>query len=498
MASILSGVVMGLVFPKAGLWPLAWVGMIPLLAALRGAVPGRGFVLGFLFGVGQGLPVMYWLVWTVSVEAGFPLAIGLLGTFALVAALAAYTGLFGWGLVLTARRGRLPSWLAAPLLWLAIEWLRGWAFTGLPWTDLGTSQLPWLALVQLADLGGTVLVSALVVLVNAALLELGRRRWMPPAVAAVAMGLALLYGHIRIAQLESALATVPWLRAAVAQGNVPQALKWEEGQQKPAVAAHRKLSERAVAKGAQLVVWPENAMPFVLGTDERLSPLVWETSEALAVHLLAGGPGLEIVDGEQRRTNRAWLVAPGGQVAGHYDKTHLVPFGEYTPFRRHLPFLRDRPRPQHAFDPGTGLRTLPLRSAGLEVDIGPLVCFESIFPDMARALVDDGAGLLAVLTNDAWFGTTSAPYQHFDLAVMRAIETRRSLVHAANTGISGLVEPTGRVVARTAMVERAAIVADLPVLELRSVYVRGGHSLGFFCSLMVLLLLAPPTRRREP
>lgn len=495
-----SGLLLGLAFPKAGLWPLAWVGLIPLFLALEGVSPRRAFLLGYACGAVQFGVILYWISYVTTTYGGMTLAAGAGVCALLVLYLALYPGLFGLGLALTGRAG-WPLWLVAPPLWVGLERLRGVAFTGFPWAELGASQFPWLTFIQAADLGGVALLSFVVVLVNVALAQLSwrpaPRQLVPALVALVVLALSLLYGEFRLRQVDRLVAAAPRLPVAVVQGNIEQSLKWRDGLQDESIGAYRDLT-RAALRGSppELVIWPETALPFYFLLEEEHTPAVMEFLKGLPSHLLLGSPAYEVGSGgEVSYFNRAYLFGPAGRLLAHYDKVHLVPWGEYVPLKRYLPFMGTAvPATIGNFEAGRfGLLEMDGQGAAR---IGVLICFESIFSDLAREAAGGGATLLANLTNDAWFGTTSAPYQHFSQSVLRAVETKRAVVRAANTGISGLIGPDGRVLASTRLQERTQLGGSVPLLDVTTIYTKIGNTWAWGCLAWSAGLAAWAARRR--
>jgi apolipoprotein N-acyltransferase len=210
--------------------------------------------------------------------------------------------------------------------------------------------------------------------------------------------------------------------------------------------------------------------------------------------LLTGVPYAEGAAGgnpvEDRYYNSAILLGPDGGVNGRYDKQHLVPFGEYIPFRKYLPFVGPLVESMGDFTPGSTQRPLACQTAG----IGVLICFESIFPDLSRKWTENGANMLVNITNDAWFGRSSAPWQHFSMAVFRAVETRRSLARAANTGVSGFIDPVGRISASLPLFETGYLTGDLPICSEQTFYVRYGYYFPVFCIIGVILTVLSSLR----
>jgi len=257
---------------------------------------------------------------------------------------------------------------------------------------------------------------------------------------------------------------------AVVQGNVDQSIKWDAAFQVITTVKHRNLSLEAAKAGADLVIWPETATPFYLFQDQVLTEMVIQGVREAGTYFIIGSPSVDTDHKEHVYYNSAYLITPKGEPVGRYDKVHLVPFGEYVPLKRYLPFLGKMVAQVADFKagrPGTPL-------VWGERPIGMLICYEIIFPGLARAMTLNGGQLLVNITNDAWFGRTSAAYQHFSMAVFRSIENRRFLARAANTGISGFIDPNGRIMAATGLFEDATLAAEVRFLDHLTAYTRWG------------------------
>ena len=237
---------------------------------------------------------------------------------------------------------------------------------------------------------------------------------------------------------------------------------------------------RTATDGARLIVWPETAVPFYLASDTGESAVVRGIAGEAGAYVLTGSPSYRFNTdtGRPEFLNSAYLLGPTGEISGRFDKVHLVPFGEYVPFKRLLFFIDKLTEGVGDFVAGPGPYPMEFESSG----IGVLICYESIFPRLAAAHVKNGAGVLVNITNDAWFGRTSAPYQHFQMSVLRAVENRVFLLRAANTGISAVVDPAGRVINQTALFEQAAVVEDIRLREGRpTFYTAGGDLFAYLC-----------------
>ncbi|MEZ5317619.1 MAG: apolipoprotein N-acyltransferase [Vicinamibacterales bacterium] len=467
-------------FPKFGHPAFAWITLAPLLVAVAmQAVTGVGLRRVFFTGVLTGgvgfLGTIYWVVGTMHTYGGLALPVALPVGLLLVAYLAIYPGIFA---VLTAvavrRLGVAGVWLS-PLFWVATEWLRGVVGGGFPWVYLGTSQATSLPVAQLASLVGVYGLSALVALVGAAAaaVALSRRRVHLAGAGAVALLLVAVvaFGAFRLAGSDLTR-TGRVLRVGLVQGNVPQDQKWDPVYRQQILDRYMDLSRRVIGAGAGLVVWPEASTPFFFDLDlsmaEPVRRLAMQSGTPFVIGTDEFEPGHDGVP--DRIYNSAVLVGRDGRTRATYRKMQLVPFGEYVPLKRLLFFVGPLVEAVSDFSPGTS----PVVLEADDLRVSTAICYESIFPWIARAFVDHGSELLMTITNDAWFGTSSAAYQHWDQGALRAIEEGRYVVRAANTGFSGVVDPYGRVTVRSRLFESDALTADVRLLDGRTLYNRLG------------------------
>jgi apolipoprotein N-acyltransferase len=426
---------------------LGWFALVPLLVYARAASGAKSFFIVWLAGALTFGAAFAWVRHTVPPG---PVLLGI------------YKGLFVALFVVLVRRLGV---LWAPVAWVALEYLRGVLFGGLPWFLLGYTQHEALRLIQSADLGGVWLVSALVALVNAALAD-GRRaaRWS----AAGALVAAMAYGAIRVE-------TIGWRegpRLAVIQPNIPQDVKSitrvDEARKKEIYDKHVALTMRVADPKPDLVVWPEAAIYEGLLWDSVRKAWVrnvWyfrvlepsrRSGAPLLVGLLVGDVGTE---GRMSFTNSAVHLDPRGEVRARYDKVHLVPFAEFVPLARTFPWIRDL---IHRF---SGLRLTDMRAGeGFPIweaggdRFGVQICFEGIFPEISRAIARNGAAFTVNISNDGWFQDSAELDQMLAMARFRAVENRMGFVRATNTGISAFIEPTGRV---HAMIEGKGVEGTL-------------------------------------
>jgi apolipoprotein N-acyltransferase len=429
----------------------------------------------------------YWI----NTVSGFTvLDFALCGTY-----LGFYLGLFGAAFALFSQKTRLPPALTAPPVWISIEYLRSHAgFLGVPWGLLGHTQYCHLPLIQIASLTGVYGISFLIVMVNVTISD-ALRSWTvatpqaqsqsPPhllisAVASVSLlGVSLLYGF-RI------LATQPqWkvVKVTVLQGNISQNLRWKPEFRRLNLETHVRLTKEATQAGpTSLVIWPETGVQGSLTQDlfitSTLATLVKETNTPLLVGSLqrpSFGPR------EFRKKswfNSASLIAPTKGIVQQYHKIHLFPVGGYLPYQEFLPW------PARAVAITDGITLLPgtdytvFDLAGYRFSV--LICWESLFPDLVRRFVANGAELLINITNEAWFGETAAPFQFLAMNVFRAVENRIAIARAANTGISGFIDPYGRITGQVqdqndkVLFTTGYLTQDVPLARESTVYTMYG------------------------
>jgi len=503
-AALLSGVLLGLTFPNASLVLLLPVALVPLVLALDGVRPGRAALLGALFGLAFWLTTFPWIYHVVHRFGGLSPALSVL---ALVLAsciagapMAAMTALAA----LAAPRSALARLLVFPAAWAVQELARTYAFSGFPWALVSYPLAPWPLLTQTAALGGAALTSFLVVLVNSSLAEAARpggRRSLGLGTAASVVAAALAFGALRLARPEP-LAAGEGLRVLVVQPNVAQDTRYAPGTAERIHADVTGLTRGLLRRRpSDLVLWPESATlfswPFSEEFRAELRRLCREERVALLFNTVwSDDPWNDAAP----YYNSALLVDANGVVGEPYHKLRLVPFGEYVPLRALFSWVNQVSQAAPgAFTAGT--RAVPLELAG--VRLGGAVCYEVVYPWIARAQVAAGADALYTLTNDAWYGDGGAQEQHWQAAVFRAVENGRPMLRAAVTGISGWVDARGRTLARLGPGERAGIAGRLrvPPRGERTFASRLGDAVPAVCALALLVAILrgrAPARRARP
>ena len=496
--AVLSGLLLILSFPKYGNGIMAWAALIPLFFALKDATPREALKTGFLTGFVAHVGILYWIVYVVVQYGYLPVYAGIAAMLLLSAYLSLYTACFAMGVVFLKDRG-VRLWISAPLLWTLLEFMRAHLLTGFPWENLAYSQYLYARVIQIADITGIYGITFAVVMINAVLYDLfsarfrGRSLLAEAVVAGLVMMTIIGYGHYRIGSIEELLKKAPRLGVALVQGNIDQDMKWNPLFQSQTIDIYRSLSRQAGPAGGGLIVWPETAAPFYFQQRDAMQEAVVDVARTSGSALLFGSPSYEDENGSIAYMNSAFLLKPDGTVSGRYDKVHLVPYGEYVPLRRFFPFIGKLVAGVGDFKPGKGF--YPLTIDGLR--LGVLICYEGILPEAARDYKREKSHLLVNITNDAWFGRTSAPYQHLSMTVFRAIESRLYLVRAANTGISAIIDPKGEILSRTGIFERTTLTGDVKIIDEKTCYAAYGDVFVYLCAIALLIVTVLSMKRRE-
>jgi apolipoprotein N-acyltransferase len=490
--ALASGVLLAQAFPIPDLWWLAWFALVPLLLVM----PQHPFRSGFVAGCGFFAVILYWLNIVMTTYGRMHPLLSVAVYLLLCAYLALFFAAATWAACRLKEVRGYPYLLTLPVFWVALEFLREFLLTGFPWAALGYSQHANSALLQSAELFGVYGLSYLLMLSNTVLAELWfrhRQAQRPPLQAVVlTVLLASGCGGYGLWRLTDDLDGRPErLKVTVVQGNIPQNVKWLPEFQLETLDIYRDLTLAAAQDDApQLIIWPEAATPFYYQDGHALADRVTALPRKAGAALLFGSPAYRQEPGGRRYLNSAFLLGPDGREKGRSDKIHLVPFGEYVPFKRFLPFIDKLVVGIGDFSPGT-INPLPLNGQRL----GVLVCYEAIFPELARDWVRQGSGLLVNITNDAWFGHSSAPWQHLAMVRFRAVENRIWIARAANTGISAFVAPSGRVLEATPLFEKAYATLEVGLGARPGLYARSGDLVpALFLAIGIIWLVQ--TRRR--
>lgn len=488
LLSVLTAVMLAFALPPFRTGFIGWFALYPFFLLLEGKTAGEGMRWSYLTGLFICITTLYWIA-NVT-QAGFIAAI-LIIPFALT--------LYGLLHILLLRRFGRKAWLLLPFLWLAIEYLQSLSETAFPWNYLGYTQSYYLPLIQFAEYTGIWGVSLWVFVLNVLIWLTAREFTSRPSRQRVLLALALLivlpalHGLFVLRRPQDSGRPVT---LALLQGNVDPFEKWEVGSTDRNVALYEAMSRDAAAGNPDLIVWPETAMPFFLGSEPRYLRRLHNFIDSLQIPLLTGGLDYQFTDDTSYSYyNAAFLIEPGSRFLTSYRKMRLVPGSERIPFRDYFPFnylkdwLSDLELGVGDYTPGEEFTVFSVRPAQGGADAPPVllstpICFESVFPDLIRRFAGNGAGMLCIITNDAWFGRTSAPFQHTRFAVFRAIENRLPVARCANTGISCFIDPCGRVTQSTPLFKQAAITGWITLQSKRTLYTRYGDWLAHSCALI--------------
>ena len=490
--------------------------------APEGAATGAGTggllggALGWLAGMIAFVGTMSWVVTAMHLYGKLPEALSYAAMLLLTAYLGLYMAIYAVGV--SWLRKTAFAFLGAPFIWVALEWLRTYLFSGLPWALLGYSQYRWLPVIQIADHTGVYGVSFLVALVNAALADIalwtverftrtnvGTFPTLSPGAAVLGMAITLLYGVWYLGRPPHVAEATRSISIGLVQANIDQAQKWDAAYRRETLDRYARLTARA-ADGTALVIWPEAATPFLFEQETGYRGEITALVQKHGLPLLFGSPALRhYPNGRPYLLNSAYLLSADGRILGRYDKRHLVPFGEYVPARTVLYFLDKLVEGIGDFEAGTvpTILEVPLRSqdaAGKPLaKFGVVICYEVIFPNLVREFTERGAEFMVTITNDAWYGTSSAPFQHFGMVVLRAVENRVAFARAANTGISGFIDPQGRIHLATPIFEAQGVTGRIPLGRPSTFYAKRGDVFAYACAIItgLLLLAAQLTQGRS-
>lgn len=474
------GVAATLALPPVGIVPalaLAFSGLLYLARDVRRLVPA--FALGWWFGLGHFTSGLYWIANAFTVDGDRFIWFIPFAALGLPAILAVYSGL-ALAATIALRLDGVARVLAFAVLWTGTEWLRGHLFTGFPWNLAAYAWVDVPEILQSASVLGAWGLTLVTVLLASLPAAWGARHARP----AIALGLAVLalgwgYGHWRLA--EASEASVPGVRLRLVQASVPQNLKWEMDQRVATLIKYLTLTRQPAATPPTLIVWPETAVPFLVEAEPEVLSAMGATA-SVGGAIITGTLRLREHGGVRAFANGLVAIDHSARVVATYDKAHLVPFGEYTPLRWLLGWIPQLPG--ESMVPGPGLASLILPGAPKS---GALICYEVAFPGQVIDR-DDRPQWLLNLTNDAWYGRSAGPYQHFAMARMRAVEEGLPLVRSAQNGISGVVDSYGRVIRSLGLDEVGVVDADLPVALPPTPYARWREAPCAFFALLLLIL----------
>ena len=470
----------------------AWLVPAALAIGIAGRTPRQAARDAFLASFAGHCLLFHWFAVVTVVYGGMPFALGILAPLVPALYVAPFTALFAAGWRAIATLGPAASIAAGAALWVAVDWLRGHLFGGFPWATLGYAlHLDW-PLLTWTRYGGVYALSFAAAAVGLALgrmvLEPGAAARRTLVVTSAGLAIAHALGWLGAEPREPDPAA-PVARVAAVQGNVNQGEKWDAARRERIFAGYLRLSREAGLQGVDWIVWPETALPGLLEVDAELRGGLAGLVRQARAELMVGGMGIDLTP-EGRATayyDSAFHLDRTGRLIDRYDKTHLVPFGEFVPLRSLLGrFFQSLATGLASADVtrGTAPRALPMKLAdGAAARVGVPICYELLFPHLVRRFAADGAGVLLAITNDAWYGRTGAPHQFLAMTALRAAENRRWTVRAANTGISAIIDGQGRVRSRSALFEEAVVVGEVPIADsgAATFYSRQGDVFAILC-----------------
>ncbi|MBI9110450.1 apolipoprotein N-acyltransferase [Maridesulfovibrio ferrireducens] len=467
-------------FPAAALgFPLA-LGLVAFSARSPREALKRGWIVGSF----ACLACLYWLAYPVGVYGGISWFLAIPCPILMAMAVGGYYGLYTFILNIAARKLH-PFMLCifSGLLWTTMEFAQGYFFTGFPWMTLSSAFSFWPESIQGAAFVGAYGLSGLLASITTGLLT-----WKSSNLAKI-WSVGILTAIVLLGVLRTQPETFSTLRSignatiGVVQGNIDQGSKWDSKYQIATLDKYIKLSKNFAVK-PDLIVWPETAMPFQIQDPSDMRATLLNFSKDSGTPLLTGAPGYVLHPQSKSYSlyNRALLLDPHKTTLDWYEKSHLVPFGEYVPLKEYLPIDK---LVQGIGDFIPGKDASPLQSGNLAMGI--LICYEGIFPELAQERVEKGANLLINISNDAWYGKTSAPFQHLGLVSLRAVEQGRYLIRGTNTGISACIDPLGKVSDSTGLFVDAAILTT-PELMTGMTFFSSNYELMTYGPLFLTLL----------
>ncbi len=486
-----SGILFIVIFSTSNFSILAWVSLVPLLLAIKNKNLKQSFFLGFLTGFIAFLGILYWLIMTLVKYGEISFGVSLLILLILVSYLALYIAVFC--LIFRFFSFRFPfsrfHFLYGASVWVSLELLRTYFLTGFPWALLGYSQWTSTQIIQISELTGVYGISFLIVMINIALTQVIDNRWRihdikdkieVVVLPAMILLLCWFYG-VFIIPKSSAINEQASIRISVVQANILQDEKWNKAKQFDILNKYAELTRQSSREFPQLIVWPETAVPGYLKYDKELYYRVRNIAWFNKSWLIVGGSDAEKED----YYNSAFLISPQGKIVNKYDKMHLVLFGEKIPLRKTLSKFFKILEEVGDYTPGNEFSLLKTPS----VDFGVVICFESVFPDLFRRFVKNGAQIMVNITEDGWYGRTSAAYQHFSVNIFRAIENRVSVVRAANTGISGFIDPYGRAKNISDIFIEDFLTDNVVLRQRETFYTKYGDIFSYLCAIVTILFV---------
>lgn len=496
--AVLSGVLTALSAPKFNLSFFSWISLIPLFFIILKKNKAQAFLLGLLAGTSYNAILIYWIPSVPAHYGNLSLGISIIIYIVFVLFLALYWAFFCLVWKRIHRSFPKLAFLLAPFLWVSSEYILTHLFTGFPWGLIGSSQHANIPFIQLSALTGVYGLSFVMVLFQSLFIySMDHKKRIP-----FFLGLALVI-LIHLGGLLSLKKITPSensFTASVLQGNVSSNIYWDRVSTQEIwnlFDQHMEMSRQAYDEGAELIIWPEFSVPLCFGCSYSYYPdfkeELFRFAKETGSTLLLGTNETTAAPGELQYHNTALCLRPNLSSTQYY-KMHLVPFGEYTPYKKVFSFIQKMTHAIGDITPGKEHSLHQFRN----LKFGSPICYEIIFPNLVRKFVKKGADFLVTITNDGWYGKSSAPYQHFSMAVLRAVENRRFLLRAATTGISGVIDPYGRVLTKSKLMTKTHLTEVITSSKKQTFYTKFGDILPWVSLTLsaIFLILAVTIRKK--
>ena len=476
--ALLSGILMGLATQPLHLGFLAWFGFVPLIHVFLHSTPKDSARNAFIFSLTFHFISVYWI----GNNSGASFGVAFVSLIGAVIYLSLFWVVLGYLFSLLTRKRGIILYLF-PFFVVSLEWIRSFGPMGFPWLNLALTQSHYLPLIQILEITGTYGVTFWVVAVNGILYTAFTNKGISKNIVGAT-------GIFFISLFIAGSARMDWLNESnkslsigVIQPNIDPNEKWDRSLRDRTIATMDSLHQIAINLNPDMILWPEAALPIYLRINAHHKKRIQAIVDQSGIPMLTGIVDRRIIDQDQHYFNGSMFFTPMKKQS-YYNKVHLVPFAEYIPLSGHFPKLKSLNFGQGNFRPGTEFTVFYIDS----IPFSNMICYESSMPNIARAFVKSGAQLLTIEANDGYLGNTTGPYQHFELARLRAIENRVPIVRSANTGISGLILPNGLVEEKIKLGEQSVFLAQVNIGNGGSIYSKIGDIFAIVCFMFLLLI----------
>lgn len=481
-SALLSGGLVGLAYPPLHLGFLAWIGFIPLFHIWLHCDPKSSAKYSYLAAITANLISLYWI--------GLNSGAGFAPVFASLVGAILYLGIYWYlfGMAVSWVHGRTGMGLyCVPFLWVTMEWVRSFGSLGFPWINLALTQTDYLPVIQIAEVTGTYGIAFWLMVINMGvyllLNKMGEQKKILTLTGIIFISI-WLFGGIRYFSVLNAPAAKQVTISAI-QPNIDPNEKWERSNRYKNIALMDSLLEKAIQLKPDMVLWPETALPAYLRLSASVRKPLQKRMEKAGIPLLSGTVDRTIGEkGEKYYYNGSIMIYPDGRLKMYY-KIHLVPFAEYIPLSGYFPILKKLNFGQANFTMGKEYTVFGIDS----VKFSNVICYESSLPQLVRKFVREGAQFITIQANDGWLGKSSGPYQHFELARLRAVENRLTIIRSANTGISGVIYPSGKIVEKVPLGVQKVFLAKFPIMKNSSIYALYGDVFAMVITIISIVLL---------